>query len=196
MSEIFFDEMEIPKPKYNLNIQSLTHGAMTGRQIEEIEKILFKEKPDWLLVYGDTNSTLSGALAAAKMNIKIAHVESGLRSFNKNMPEEINRLLTDHLSDILFVPSSNAENNLISEGISKEKIQNVGDIMYETSIFFSKFANKKSKILKKLKLKKKSTFFLLSIDKRIPITKKDYMISLQDCHTQSCQFLFQFIQGP
>ena len=155
MSEIFFDEMEIPKPKYNLNIQSLTHGAMTGRQIEEIEKILFKEKPDWLLVYGDTNSTLSGALAAAKMNIKIAHVESGLRSFNKNMPEEINRLLTDHLSDILFVPSLNAENNLISEGISKEKIQNVGDIMYETSIFFSKFANKKSKILKKLKLKKK-----------------------------------------
>jgi len=155
MSEIFFDEMEIPKPKYNLNIKSLTHGAMTGRQIEEIEKILFKEKPDWLLVYGDTNSTLSGALAAAKMNIKIAHVESGLRSFNKNMPEEINRLVTDHLSDILFVPSLNAENNLISEGISKEKIQNVGDIMYETSIFFSKLANKKSKILKKLNLKKK-----------------------------------------
>ena len=155
MSEIFFDEMQIPKPKYNLNIQSLTHGAMTGRQIEEIEKILFEEKPDWLLVYGDTNSTLSGALAAAKMNIKIAHVESGLRSFNRSMPEEINRLLTDHLSDILFVPSLNAENNLISEGISKEKIQNVGDIMYETSIFFSKHANKKSKILKKLKLKKK-----------------------------------------
>ena len=116
--------------------------------MKKLKKFFLKEKPDWLLVYGDTNSTLSGALAAAKMNIKIAHVESGLRSFNKNMPEEINRLLTDHLSDILFVPSLNAENNLISEGISKEKIQNVGDIMYETSIFFSKFANKKSKILK------------------------------------------------
>ena len=155
MSDIFFNEMKIPKPKYNLKIQSLTHGAMTGRQIEEIEKILFIEKPDWVLVYGDTNSTLSGALAACKMNIQIAHIESGLRSFNKNMPEEINRILTDHLSDILFVPSSNAKNNLINEGISKIKIKNVGDIMYETSIFFADIASQKSNIIKRLNLTKK-----------------------------------------
>ena len=163
MSDIFFNEMKIPKPKYNLKIQSLTHGAMTGRQIEEIEKILFIEKPDWVLVYGDTNSTLSGALAACKMNIQIAHIESGLRSFNKNMPEEINRILTDHLSDILFVPSSNAKNNLINEGISKIKIKNVGDIMYETSIFFADIASQKSNIIKRLNLTKKE--YVLSFSK-------------------------------
>ena len=121
MSQIFFEEMMIPTPKYNLGIQNLSHGAMTGRQLEELEKILLNEKPDFVLVYGDTNSTLAGALAAVKIHIPIIHVESGLRSFNRKMPEEINRLLTDHISSILFVPSEVSYNNLIKEGIDKKK---------------------------------------------------------------------------
>jgi len=104
MSDIFFEEMEIPKPKYNLDVNSLSHGAMTGRMLEKIEEVLTTEKPDLLLVYGDTNSTLAGALAAKKMHIKVAHVEAGLRSFNMQMPEEINRILTDRISDFLFCP--------------------------------------------------------------------------------------------
>ncbi|WP_315981185.1 UDP-N-acetylglucosamine 2-epimerase [Aliamphritea spongicola] len=103
---MFFDELKIPKPAYNLGISSKSHGAMTGRMIEEIESILIKEKPDYVLVYGDTNSTLAGALAAAKLQIKVAHVEAGLRSFNKKMPEEINRILTDNISNLLFVLQS------------------------------------------------------------------------------------------
>ena len=102
MSQIFFDEMDIPKPDYNLNIHSLSHGAMTGRMIEEIEEILIQEKPDCIIVYGDTNSTLAGALAAQKLHIPIAHVEAGLRSFNMKMPEEVNRILTDRISNLLF----------------------------------------------------------------------------------------------
>ena len=105
MSHIFFEEMGIAEPDYNLDIHSLSHGAMTGRQLEEIEKVLILEKPDWLLVYGDTNSTLAGALAASKLHIPVAHVESGLRSYNRSMPEEINRVLTDHIAELLFVPT-------------------------------------------------------------------------------------------
>jgi len=112
MSEIFFEEMKIPQPDYNLKINSLGHGAMTGQMLEKIEDILFKEKPNLVLVYGDTNSTLAGALAAKKMQIKLAHIEAGLRSFNMRMPEEINRILTDRLSDILFCPSLTALENL------------------------------------------------------------------------------------
>jgi len=102
MSDVFFEEMKIPKPDYNLNINGLSHGAMTGQMLEKIESVLVEEKPDWVLVYGDTNSTLAGALAAKKMHIKLAHVEAGLRSFNMKMPEEVNRILTDRISDILF----------------------------------------------------------------------------------------------
>ena len=116
MSDVFFEEMQIPKPKYNLNINSLNHGAMTGRMLEEIELVLVKEKPDWLLVYGDTNSTLAGALAAKKLHIKVAHVEAGLRSFNMDMPEEVNRILTDRISNVLFCPTEQAVCNLKSEG--------------------------------------------------------------------------------
>ena len=151
MSYIFFDEMDIPEPDYNLGIQSLSHGAMTGRQLEEIEKILLKEKPDWVLVYGDTNSTLAGALAAAKLHIPVAHVEAGLRSFNRKMPEEINRLLTDHIAELLFAPTDNAEANLIKENIEKKKIFKVGDVMYDVALFFNRVANEKSNILKELK---------------------------------------------
>ena len=112
MSDVFFEEMQIPHPKYNLNINSLSHGAMTGRMLEEIENILILEKPDYLLVYGDTNSTLAGGLAAKKLHIKVVHIEAGLRSFNMAMPEEVNRILTDRISDILFCPTSTAIDNL------------------------------------------------------------------------------------
>ena len=138
MSEIFFDEMEIPKPDYNLNINGLSHGAMTGQMLEKIEEILLIEKPDWLLVYGDTNSTLAGALTAKKLHIKIAHIEAGLRSFNMNMPEEINRILTDRISDILFCPTQTAVNNLINEGYKNINtiIENVGDVMKDAAYFY------------------------------------------------------------
>src|SRR5215216_1465667 len=108
MSQVFFDEMEIPTPDYNLDISSLSHGAMTGRMMEKIEAILIDEKPDHVLVYGDTNSTLAGALAAVKLHIPLAHIEAGLRSFNRKMPEEINRILTDQCSDLLFTPTPHA----------------------------------------------------------------------------------------
>ena len=156
MSQIFFEEMMIPAPKYNLGIQNLSHGAMTGRQLEKVEEILLKEKPDFVLVYGDTNSTLAGALAAVKIHIPVIHVESGLRSFNRKMPEEINRLLTDHIATILFVPSEVSFNNLIKEGIDKKKIFNVGDIMFDSTLYFSKKADHASKILDQLGIQKRN----------------------------------------
>lgn len=142
MSDIFFEEMDIPKPDYNLDINGLGHGAMTGQMLEEIEKVLLVEKPEWVLVYGDTNSTLAGALAAKKMHIKVAHVEAGLRSFNMNMPEEINRILTDRISDILFCPTNTAIDNLKKEGFDNVncKILNVGDVMQDAASFYAKKA--------------------------------------------------------
>lgn len=144
MSDIFFEEMDIPKPNYNLNINGLSHGAMTGQMLEKIEEILLKENPDWVLVYGDTNSTLAGALAAKKLQIKVAHVEAGLRSFNMKMPEEINRILTDRVSDILFCPTEAAIKNLHSEGYKNIncKIENVGDVMQDAALFYSNKAQK------------------------------------------------------
>ncbi|MFZ4403301.1 MAG: non-hydrolyzing UDP-N-acetylglucosamine 2-epimerase [Pseudobdellovibrionaceae bacterium] len=138
MSEIFFQEMDIPKPKYNLGIHSLTHGSMTGRMLEKLEQILLEEKPDWVLVYGDTNSTLAGALAAAKLHIPVAHVESGLRSFDMKMPEEINRILTDQISKILFCPTVVAIENLVKEGFEHRPVSIVetGDIMYDSALYY------------------------------------------------------------
>ena len=154
MSDIFFEEMGIPKPDYNLNIHGLSHGAMTGQMLEKIEKILLKEKPDYVLVYGDTNSTLAGALAAAKIHIPVIHVEAGLRSFNMNMPEEINRILTDRISTILFCPTDKAIKNINNEGFAKEAIQVVqcGDVMEDSAIYFNKIAKEKTTILKQLVL--------------------------------------------
>lgn len=136
MSDIFFEEMDIPVPKYKLQTGGKTHGAMTGQQLEKIEEILLEEKPDLVLVYGDTNSTLAGALSAVKLHIPIAHIEAGLRSFNRKMPEEINRILTDQVSDYLFVPSLGAKNNLLHEGVDQNKIFIVGDIMYDVSLYY------------------------------------------------------------
>jgi len=140
MSAIFFEDMKIPQPKYHLNINSLSHGAMTGRMLEQIETILITERPDKVLVYGDTNSTLAGALAAKKLHIPIAHVEAGLRSFNQNMPEEVNRILTDHMADLLFAPTSCAVSNLKSEGIAPSRIHYVGDVMYDAALFYAEKA--------------------------------------------------------
>ena len=146
MSDIFFEEMQIPKPKYNLDINSVGHGAMTGRMLEGIEKILLDEEPDLLLVYGDTNSTLAGALAAKKIHIKVAHVEAGLRSFNMEMPEEVNRILTDRISDFLFCPTETAVNNLINEGYKNIDAQIIkcGDVMQDAAIFYSKTSKEKA----------------------------------------------------
>jgi UDP-GlcNAc3NAcA epimerase len=138
MSAVFFEEMGIEKPAYHLAIHSLSHGAMTGKMLREIEKILLIEKPDWVLVYGDTNSTLAGALAAKKLQIKVAHVEAGLRSFNMRMPEEINRVMTDRISDILFCPTQYAVDNLVREGFSNLdcKIVKTGDVMLDAALHF------------------------------------------------------------
>lgn len=136
MSQVFFDELAIPTPDVNLGIGGGTHGAMTGRQLEAIEAVLLNRPPDWVLVYGDTNSTLAGALAAAKLQIPVAHVESGLRSFNRAMPEEINRIATDHLSSLLFTPTATATAQLVAEGMTHSRIRQVGDVMYDAALFY------------------------------------------------------------
>lgn len=151
MSDIFFDELEIPKPDYNLNIGSGSHGYQTGMMLLKIEEILLKEMPDLLLVYGDTNSTIAGALAASKLLIPVAHVEAGLRSFNMKMPEEQNRILTDHISKYLFAPTDTAVANLNNEGI-KKRVYNTGDVMYDAVLHFGEIAKRKSTIIKKLGL--------------------------------------------
>lgn len=139
MSDVFFEEMSIPKPHCNLNINGLGHGAMTGQMLEKIEEVLLREKPDWVLVYGDTNSTIAGALAAKKLHIRVAHVEAGLRSFNMDMPEEINRILTDRISDILFCPTDTAIKNLKREGFENIdcRIVKNGDVMQDAALFYS-----------------------------------------------------------
>ncbi|MAP24516.1 MAG: UDP-N-acetylglucosamine 2-epimerase (non-hydrolyzing) [Rickettsiales bacterium] len=141
MSDVFFDELEIPKPKYFLDIHSSSHSQMTGKMLAGIEDVLLQEKPDIVLVYGDTNSTLAGALASSKMHIPIAHVEAGLRSFNKKMPEEINRVLTDHVSNLLFCPTKQAVRNLKAEGITSG-VYHVGDIMCDATVFANNYISK------------------------------------------------------
>jgi len=149
MSDVFFEEMKIPKPQYNLGINGKSHGSMTGQMLEKIEEILLQEKPDWVMVYGDTNSTLAGALAASKLHIKIVHVEAGLRSFNMKMPEEVNRILTDRVSAILFCPTQSAIENLHNEGysnIATSKIVKNGDVMQDGAMFYSTFSQKPKKL--------------------------------------------------
>lgn len=155
MSEVFFDELEIPQPDYHLGIGSGTHGSQTGKMLEAIEAVLIQEQPNWVLVYGDTNSTLAGALAAAKLHIPVAHVEAGLRSFNRQMPEEINRVLTDHSSDILFAPTETAVKNLLHEGIAEQRIHLVGDVMYDAALYYGAKADTHSQILSNLGLSPK-----------------------------------------
>lgn len=142
MSDIFFEEMRIPKPAHHLGIGGGGHGQMTGRQLEAIEQVLLAEKPDFVLVYGDTNSTLAGTLAAVKLHIPVAHVEAGLRSFNRRMPEEINRVLTDHAADLLFAPTETAVANLRKEGLRPDRIRLPGDVMYDAALFYRELARR------------------------------------------------------
>lgn len=187
MSAVFFDEMEIPKPKYNLNINSLSHGAMTGQMLERIEKILIEEKPDAVVVYGDTNSTIAGALSAKKLHIKVVHIEAGLRSFNMQMPEEINRIVTDRISDLLSCPTNTAINNLEKEGFSNLPItiEKHGDIMKDAVTFYGETSAEKSSIIKRLNLKQ-NEFVLATIHRQEntnDIRKmKDIFLSLEAIH--------------
>jgi UDP-GlcNAc3NAcA epimerase len=152
MSGIFFNELGIRPPDYNLKICGGTHGQMTGKMLEAIESVISLVEPGWVLVYGDTNSTLAAALAAAKLSVPIAHVEAGLRSFNRRMPEEINRVVTDHVSSILFSPTSVASKNLNQEGIRSDRIFEVGDVMYDATLLFREAARAKSRVLESLQL--------------------------------------------
>lgn len=161
MSDVFFEELNIPKPAYRLNVGSGSHGAMTGAMLIAIEEVLLKEQPDFVMVYGDTNSTLAGALAASKLLIPVIHVEAGLRSFNKAMPEEQNRILTDHVSTLLFGPTQTAIDNLANEGIT-QGVHLVGDVMFDGILHFSKIAQEKSTILSILGLNEKE-FILCTI---------------------------------
>ena len=166
MSQVFFDELEIPTPNYNLGVGSGSHGVQTSKMIEGIEEILIKEKPDYLIVYGDTNSTLAGAIAASKIHIPIVHIEAGLRSYNKAMPEEINRICCDHCSTMLFSPTATGYNNLIKEGFNPDNkkpytidnpgIYHCGDVMYDNSLHFAEIANDK-------RLKTKGNYILCTI---------------------------------
>ena len=150
MSDLFFDEMDIPKPKYNLNINGLSHGAMTGQMLERIEEVLVVEKPDVLVVYGDTNSTIAGALAAKKLGVKVVHIEAGLRSYNMAMPEEVNRIITDRISDLLLCPTQSAIENLEKEGYANidAKIVRSGDIMKDAVEFYGKTSEQKSNVIR------------------------------------------------
>lgn len=154
MSDVFFEELHIPLPDYHLHVGSKSHGAQTGQMLEKIEEVLLKEKPDCVLVYGDTNSTLAGALAASKLHIPVAHVEAGLRSFNRRMPEEINRVLTDHVSKWLFCPTETAVGHLKTEGIT-QGVFLVGDVMLDAVEYNRRLSHEKSTILSDLNLKPK-----------------------------------------
>lgn len=164
MSDVFFNEMGIPKPKYNLNVGSASHGVQTAEMIRGIENVINNEKPNVVLVYGDTNSTLAAAVAAAKLHYPVAHVEAGLRSFNKSMPEEINRITCDHASTLLFSPTQNGIKNLQREGfditakkpyhIDHPGVFHCGDVMYDNSLYFSKIADENSKVIEENDLEK------------------------------------------
>ena len=170
MSQVFFDELGIPRPDYNLHVGSASHGVQTARMTEGIEEILLKEKPDFIVLYGDTNSTLAGAVAAAKIHVPIVHIEAGLRSFNKAMPEEINRIVCDHCSTLLFSPTLAGVENLKREGfpmdndgpytIDNPRVYHCGDIMYDNSLYFAEIAEQKTDILQRLELAGKP--FILS----------------------------------
>src|SRR6056300_1612626 len=176
MSDIFFNELQIPKPFKNLNIGGGTHGENTGRMIEEVERLIIKLRPDLMIVYGDTDSTLAGAISAAKLELPIMHIEAGLRSFNRSMPEEINRVVADHLSNYLITPSEGAVANLIKEGINQSKIYNFGDIMLESSLQNLEIASKHSKLLGWIE--GQNNFYLLTIHRPENTNNKKNMLEI------------------
>ena len=187
MSEVFFDELEIHKPHYNLGVGSAGHGRQTSMMITGLEEVLLKEKPDCVLLYGDTNSTLAGALAASKLHFPVIHIEAGLRSFNKTMPEELNRIMSDHSSTLLFAPTNAAFKNLMSEGFRPEnsppytidnpKIYLTGDIMYDNTLFFAGLAEKKkASFLEQMSLKR-DNYVLVTIHRD---TNTDDIVRLEE----------------
>ncbi len=205
MSKVFFDELGIPEPDYDLEVGSGTHGAQTGEMLKKTEEVLLKEKPDWVMVYGDTNSTLAGALAAAKLHIPVAHVEAGLRSYNRNMPEEINRVLADNVSSILFCPTENAVRNLLKEGFSNivdngslisesfdswgpadcpaQVVVNVGDVMYDAMLMSLDIAETKSNILTTHDISPK-TYYLATVHRAENADDPERLKSIVEAFTE------------
>jgi UDP-GlcNAc3NAcA epimerase len=185
MSSVFFDELEIPQPNYNLNVGSGMHGEQTAKMIQGIEAIIQSESPDYLLVYGDTNSTLAGAIAASKLHVPVVHIEAGLRSYNKLMPEEVNRILTDHCSTYLFPPTASGLKNLLKEGFNDTNtkpysmdhplVKNVGDVMLDNTLYFSELAEQKSDIINALDLKNQP--FVLCTIHRNDNTDNEFKLS-------------------
>ncbi len=177
LDQIFFKELKLPQPKYNLKVGSRNHGEQTGKMLIKIEKTLLKERPDMVLVEGDTNTVLAGGLAASKVYIKVGHIEAGLRSYFRGMPEEINRVLTDHCSDFLFAPTSKAKENLLREGIAKEKIFVTGNTIVDAIYQNIRLAKEKSKILKKLGIQKEK-YFLLTAHRQENVDKKSRLAGI------------------
>lgn len=194
MDQVFFDELELPEPDYNLNIGSGTHGFQTGRMLEKIENKLLNIKPDVVIVQGDTNTVLAGALAASKLQIDVAHIEAGLRSYDRTMPEEINRVLADHLSDFLFPPTETSKGNLLKEGISEDIIHVVGNTIVETTLQNIKIGLKTSTILDTLNLEKNGYFLMTmhrveNVDSYDQLTK--FVYSLKSIsQTYDCEIVF------
>lgn len=183
MSDIFFEELNIPKPDYNLGIGSGNQGEQTGKMLIEIEKVFLKEKPEMVLVYGDTNSTLAGGLAASKLHIRLAHVEAGLRSFDRRMPEEINRILSDHVSDLLLCPTQTAIDNLEKEGIT-EGVHLAGDVMVDALEYYRKMAKEKSRIIEELGLEK-GKYVVITVHRPSNTDSKDNMSNIIEALGQS-----------
>ncbi|OLP16485.1 UDP-N-acetylglucosamine 2-epimerase [Leptolyngbya sp. 'hensonii'] len=182
MSDIFFQDLDLPQPHHHLEIHSLNHGAMTGRMMERLEELLIADRPDWICVYGDTNSTLAGALVGAKLQIPIAHVEAGLRSYNRGMPEEINRVVTDHLSALLFAPTPLAVDCLQQEGISAG-VHLVGDVMMDTVCRYREKAKTGSFILEHLNLETQP-FYLVTIHRPANTDRRDRLEAILQSLTQ------------
>ncbi len=179
MSDVFFSELGMAKPAYHLDIHSGSHGTMTGRMLTEIERVLLTEKPDVVVVYGDTNSTLAGALAAVKLHIPVAHVEAGLRSFNMTMPEEVNRILTDRISRWLFTPTALAVQHLVREGFSAEQIVPVGDVMFDVSLHYGAKVAPEGGLLQRLGLKPKN-YILTTIHRAENTDHSERLVAIVD----------------
>jgi len=190
MSKVFFEQMEIPLPGYNLEVGSGNHGKQTGLMIMKLEEVLLKEEPDMVLIYGDTNSTLAGAIAASKLQIPVSHVEAGLRSFNKNMPEEINRILADHVSTLLFTPTKTAYDNLVREGFNPEpdtpfsasnpKIIPCGDVMYDNALYYGKVAESHHGVFNQLKVDR-DNYVLCTVHREQNTDNADRLNSILSC---------------
>lgn len=178
MSDIFFNELGIPKPKFNLGVGGGSHGENTGKMIIELEKVFITEQPSAVVLYGDTDSTLAGAIAASKLHIPVVHIEAGLRSFNKRMPEEINRILTDHVSSILFTPSASSQEQLLAEGVSSENICISGDIMFDATLKFGRIAKQQASKEVRMQVDNNSKYALLTLHRAENVDYKERFESI------------------